>query len=81
MKETAPIASVAIYTVYHKPLPLPETDSLHPIDAGRTNGEHIAFEQNFSELRAHYWVWKNDTSADMIGFFHFRRYLDLAAKP
>lgn len=80
MNELKKIGSVAIYTVYHKPLPLPETDVLHPIDAGRTDGEHLAFEQNFSELRAHYWVWKNATLADMVGFFHFRRYLDLSAK-
>lgn len=81
MKEITRVGSVAIYTVYHKPLPLPETDALHPIDAGRTDGEHLAFEQNLSELRAHYWVWKNAPGADMIGFFHFRRYLDFEAKP
>ena len=82
MKEaTRQIGSVAIYTVYHKPLPLPESDALHPIDAGREDGEHLAYEENYSELRAHYWVWKNEPLADMIGFFHFRRYLDLSAKP
>lgn len=72
---------VAIYTVYHKPLPLPETDALHPIDAGREDGDNLAHEQNLSELRAHYWVWKNALTADLIGFFHFRRYLDFSAKP
>ncbi len=77
MRKTArQVASVAIYTVYHKPLPLPETDVLHPIDAGRTDGIQIADEQNYSELRAHYWVWKNATLPDVVGFFHYRRYLD-----
>ena len=82
MKDNArQIASVAIYTIYHKPLPLPETEVLRPIDAGRTDGIQIADAGDYSELRAHYWVWKNEPLADMVGFFHFRRYLDPAPKP
>lgn len=40
--------------------------------------DHIS-EQNpfFCELKAGYWIWKNDIVHDGIGLFHYSRGLDL----
>jgi len=64
-----------IYTIHHIPVEMPETDILFPIDAGISTGDNIAKNNNWSELRVHYWVYKNEPLADYVGFFHFRRYL------
>lgn len=31
----------------------------------------------YSELTAHYWVWKNVSNIDYVGFFHHRRYFNI----
>ncbi len=64
-----------IYLVCHLPIELPETDLLTPIDAGRKDGDNIAGRNDWSELRAQYWVLHNTELPDYVGFFHFRRYL------
>lgn len=40
-------------------------------------------ERNFSygELTAQYWVWKNITPVEYIGFCHYRRYFNFMAHP
>lgn len=44
---------------------------------GDDTGENISFKNpNYCELTAQYWAWKN-CEADYIGFFHYRRFLNL----
>ncbi len=57
---------------------LPDLDYLSVIDPDRRDGVNIADNNDYSELRSHYWVWKNDLNYSHIGFFQFRRYLDLS---
>lgn len=66
-----------IYTIYHKDMVLPRTDILYPIRSDRRDGTHIADREGYCELRAQYWIWKNGTPTDYVGFFHYRRYLEL----
>lgn len=57
---------------------LPRTDVLSPILTSRTDGENIAHRAEYCELRAHYYIWKNMKlkAHDLVGVFHYRRYLD-----
>lgn len=68
---------IQIYVVTHKDISLPATEVLTPIRSDRRTGDHIAEKEAYCELRAQYWVWKNRQALDYVGFFHFRRYLDL----
>lgn len=70
-----------IYVVSQNQFKLPTSPILIPLNADLDTGDNISNEQNFSELRAHYWVWKNEPrTTDVIGFFQFRRYLLLDQK-
>ena len=70
-----------IYVVTHKQVMCTETDCLKVLQSDITQGKHIADKENYCELRAQYFVWKNfGHAADYVGFFHFRRYLDLNNK-
>lgn len=52
-------------------------DNKWPVcNSDNDRGANIAHKQDYCELRAQYWVWKNE-SAEYVGFFHYRRYLDL----
>jgi hypothetical protein len=63
---------------------------LYVSDAGQRNasdfqsifndntGDNIAsLNYLYSELTAHYWVWRNLSGIDYVGFFHHRRYFNL----
>ncbi|TGJ75992.1 hypothetical protein CAGA_19680 [Caproiciproducens galactitolivorans] len=67
---------VRLYVVYHKNLILPEIPTLTFLRSDLYGKNHIADKEDYCELRAQYYVWKNQKS-DYAGFFHYRRYLEL----
>ena len=73
---------VKLYVVSHKKVEIPSATYLYPICSNRTDKDNIAQKINYCELRAQYWVWKNEqmNDTDYVGFFHYRRYLDLNKK-
>lgn len=69
-----------LFVVAHKDVFIPASDILVPINPNDTNVENIAEKWGYSELRSHYQVWKDvSIQADVVGFFQFRRYLDITA--
>lgn len=86
--------SIRIYSFYYKHTVIPvENDLYHPVMAGNglnttpsamtgdDTGDSIS-EKNpwFSELTGIYWVWKN-TSQDVTGCCHYRRYFTAKKEP
>lgn len=69
-------SNIQLYVVYHKELELPDIPSLSFFRSDTTKGENIAHLADYCELRIQYLVWKN-IKADYVGFFHYRRYLEL----
>ena len=66
-----------LFVVAHKDVFLPNSSILFLINPDKNDGDNISHMENYSELRAHYWVWKNEPDeTDTVGFFQFRRYLD-----
>jgi hypothetical protein len=76
---------VRLYCVTHKPFTLPDMDNVHLLQVGNAQhtfanlrdntGDNIATKNPYySELTAHYFIWKNRPS-DKVGFCHYRRYL------
>lgn len=79
--------STKIFTITHKPF-IPPKDSLYvPLHVGRAGSTDLGYlgddtgdsishkNPYFCELTGMYWLWKNDTSTDIIGISHYRRYL------
>ena len=77
-----------ILVVMHKDYPYVVNPTLLPIQVnkkhaicslpfqGDDEGENISSKNdNFCELTAMYWAWKNMQNTDFIGLFHYRRYL------
>ena len=85
----------ALYVAYHKPSPLIRSTALRPIHVGAAlaktridgtvsdaRGMTISdLNPSYCELTAHYWAWKNDTDARVLGLMHYRRVLDLDGRP
>lgn len=79
------------YVVGHKSCQLPNWPNLQAIQVGsgpdlnwlRDNvGDNIAHKnKNWCELTALYWIWKNDSHSDVIGFNHYRRYFKYLDQP
>lgn len=78
---------VKIFSVFHKDFPYKKNCSwITPIGVGGyefcdnfclsdSKLENISFlNQDYAELTAIYWVWKNMHDFDYIGFSHYRRY-------
>lgn len=80
---------VKIYVVAHKKFKWDHRDGYVPIAVGKklisdetckwlkdNTLENISDKnQNYCELTAQYWIWKNDKSSDIKGLCHYRRYL------
>lgn len=76
-------ASIRLFVIFNSregSPELPRTEVLEPVDSDAAQGRNIADRQAFCELRAHYAVWKNRRfrASDLVGLFHFRRYLDFS---
>lgn len=85
--------SIKIYTCHHKPSAFLDASIIQPLHVGKANsyndigcagddtGDNISFKNPFyCELTAHYWVWKNASLSDYVGFMHYRRHLNFSAQ-
>lgn len=78
MQSVSRVQPVKIYVATHKDVEHGETECLKFLHTECANGINIAEKEDYCELRTQYFVWKNkDYHADYVGFFHYRRYLDL----
>lgn len=67
--------TVRLYVIYHQNILLPNIPALSFIRSDIQDGDHIAERSDYAELRAQYYIWKNQKS-DYVGFFQYRRYLE-----
>ena len=78
--------SIEIYVATHKRFCNPRIESYIPIEVGaELRSDHTGFicdntydnisikNENYCELTALYWIWKNST-ADIVGLCHYRRF-------
>ncbi|WP_457944656.1 DUF4422 domain-containing protein [Caproiciproducens sp. LBM24188] len=68
-------SDVRLYVIYHKNMIMPEIPALTFLRSDLHEKDNIADKKDYCELRAQYYVWKNQKS-DYAGFFHYRRYLE-----
>lgn len=80
-----------LFSIYYKPFLVPDVPYVHPIQAGRAifegfgiegdnTGDNISqMNQNWVELTAAYYIWKNYSSSQVPfwGLVHYRRYFTL----
>jgi hypothetical protein len=77
----------------HKPFYMFQDDVLKPIHVGKQSsnlnlgydgddtGDHISYKnENYCELTALYWIWKNCNQQDIVGLCHYRRFFQLGMK-
>jgi Domain of unknown function (DUF4422) len=82
-------ANVCVLIYAHKPFVFPpESRWLRPMISAdcptdvpwalrNDDGDNIAGRgAQFNELTAIYWLWKNQTGYDIVGLYHYRRYLN-----
>lgn len=80
---------ISIYVNYFTPSKILATEAIKPIQVGAANSKHdlgvlrddsgeniSARNSAYCEMTGVYWAWKNDRESDVLGFFHYRRYLD-----
>lgn len=80
-----------IYVAHHKEGHFFQTEDIYPIHVGKgkdnknigingdNTGDNISKKNdNYCELTALYWMWKNDKSCDYTGLMHYRRYFDFS---
>ncbi|WP_077329095.1 DUF4422 domain-containing protein [Virgibacillus siamensis] len=83
--------STNIYVAHHKEGYFLQTDEITPIHVGKgkgnkdlgiigdDTGDNISKKNdNYCEMTALYWIWKNEQHADNTGLMHYRRYFDFA---
>lgn len=75
-----------IYTMTHKQFARPEDPTYVPLHVGRAGAQDLGYTGDhtgdsisrwnayYGELTGVYWVWKNETDADIIGICHYRRF-------
>lgn len=70
-----------LFIITHKNnIYIPNSSVLISINPDNAEKDNIAEKLDYSELRAHYFVWRNESlETQMVGLFQFRRYLDLTA--
>jgi hypothetical protein len=72
--------SIKIFISYHnKSINQIGTSIVQMIPTDVDVGTNIANKENYCELRTQYYIWKNGIP-EYVGFFQFRRYLDLSKK-
>ena len=80
---------ISIYVATHKPGPVRNDDVYTPIHVGRAKskfkgemadmigddtGDNISEKNSsYSEMTAHYWIWKNVQNVEYVGLCHYRR--------
>lgn len=80
--------TIEIYQTFHRSFPRnTNCDWITPVAVGNysepgmikdNTGDNIAhLNPYFAEFTTMYWAWKNGSSADIVGFYHYRRYLHL----
>ena len=80
-------AKLKIFVCTHKPFYMFKDDILKPIHVGKQlsnlnlgydgddTGDHISYKnENYCELTALYWIWKNCKDYDIVGLCHYRRF-------
>ncbi|WP_307193846.1 DUF4422 domain-containing protein [Neobacillus niacini] len=84
-KRSLKIVFIKILVATHKLYTMPNEDIYLPIHVGREGKENLGYQgdntgqnistknDNYSELTALYWAWKN-LDADYVGLCHYRRY-------
>lgn len=88
--------ALTLFSVFHKPYPVPRLDFIEPIHAGKAisnatlemkgddTGDNIsARNPHFCELTVLYYVWKNLSKKDCQywGLCHYRRYFAVPREP
>lgn len=83
------VSNIKLYSVYHKPAPIPKAAFVIPIQVGAAlsdeklnmlrddEGDNISkYNRHYSELTACYWIWKHAERKEneAWGLCHYRRY-------
>ena len=82
--------NIEIYQTFHKQFPRnSKCNWITPVAVGSysesgmvkdNTGDNIAqLNPQFGEFTTMYWAWKNRSLPDVVGFYHYRRYLHLDA--
>ena len=80
--------TIEIYQTFHRPFPYKkQCEWIKPVGVGGysepgfltdNTGDNIAnLNPYYSEFTTMYWVWKNRQLPDVVGFYHYRRYLHI----
>ncbi len=78
--------NISVYIMTHRKCPLPSDPIYKPMHVGHAisgdlgypgddTGDSISeYNPLFGELTGIYWIWRNDSSSEIIGICHYRRY-------
>ncbi|MBF0373696.1 MAG: DUF4422 domain-containing protein [Alphaproteobacteria bacterium] len=85
--DPTPAGNARIYVAFHKPFAVVKAPLYQPIHVGKAlakldlgmpgddTGDNISSRNDhYCELTGIYWVWRNVTGLDHVGFCHYRRY-------